>query len=211
LGDSTYHKAFQKLQADSAKIFRKTEFRLFARAENRNSRIGGRPVDLLGVMIGINIHEHHVIAGGFYFLSRTSINQRFNFDPISVQLRNLRYYNFSYQPILIQKRYYQINLPLEVGLGRYDLIFFEPGVDAEPIEGSFIPASIGVQIILKPISWLGISFLGGYRNIPLNESVYNFNGPYYSLGIWVDVRHWYRKGRYYFAKNRFRKQVATIQ
>ncbi len=209
--DSVRISLMNKLQADSAHIFRKTDFRLFARVENRNSTIGGRPVDLYGFMIGVNVHEKHVLATGFYFLGRESNLTRFIFDDFTIHLRRLNYYNFSYQPILLQKRYYQINLPLEVGLGAYELTEYSPSLPPETIIGRFAPASVGLQVILKPISWAGISILGGYRTIPLNKSLYNFDGFYYSYGIWIDMRHFYRRAKYTYAKKQYHRQLQKTR
>ena len=200
-----------QLQRDSLRIFRKTAYRLFARIENRNSAIGGKPVDLYGFMLGVNVHQRHVLAAGFYLLGRESYITRFFFDDVTIRLRRLNYYNFSYQPILIQQRYFQVNLPLELGIGSYELTEYMEGLAPEFIHGRFAPASIGLQIIMKPVSWAGVSILGGYRTIPLNRQFYNFNGMYYSYGIWVDMRYLYRKARFARVKKHYRRQLQETR
>jgi len=200
-----------QLQRDSSRIFRKTAYRFFARIENRNSAIGGKPVDLYGIMLGVNVHQRHVLAAGFYLLGRESYRTRFFFDEAMIRMRRLNFYNFSYQPILIHKRYYQVNLPLELGIGSYELTEHLDGSTPEFIHGRFAPASAGLQVIVKPVSWAGISVLVGYRTIPLNRRIYNFNGMYYSYGIWVDMRYFYRKAHFARVKKLYRRQLQETR
>lgn len=162
-------------------------------------------------MLGVNVHQRHVLAAGFYLLGRESYRTRFFFDEAMIRMRRLNFYNFSYQPILIHKRYYQVNLPLELGIGSYELTEHLDGSTPEFIHGRFAPASAGLQVIVKPVSWAGISVLVGYRTIPLNRRIYNFNGMYYSYGIWVDMRYFYRKAHFARVKKLYRRQLQETR
>lgn len=101
-----------------------------------------------------------------------------------------------------------------MGLGRYvynlkdetqtKLLWHEQG----PIKLS----SAGLQVIFKPLKWIGLVGMGGYRFVRFNEKTnLNFNNFYYSYGVWVDIRQIHRDLRFYgFKRPKYRKKVKAI-
>jgi hypothetical protein len=55
----------------------------------------------------------------------------------------------------------------------------------------------GLQLVLKPFRWIGFCAAGGYRYVADKNVKTNFNGLYYSYGLWLDVRQIYRDIKFY--------------
>ncbi len=74
-----------------------------------------------------------------------------------------------------------------------------------------MPLGAGAKFIVKHIRWVGISTMIGYRYIPYKQNLLDYDGLYYSLGIWVDFRQIYRDIKYYgVQKKRYRNKVKAI-
>jgi hypothetical protein len=203
----------QKLQKDSARIFRTTIAKPYSRIENRNSFITSEKVNLLGFMLGATFYDKHTFAVGYYFLGRDPTTIRSLRDNLrDKELMELSYINFSYIHVLINKRFLQINIPFEVGLGKYRLKNKDT-LNPEPIylTGDIVPFNAGVQFIFKPVRWAGLSTTGGYRYVRQGELDFSLRGWYYSVGVWLDMRHLIRMGRYYAKKRTYNKKIMEIK
>jgi len=59
---------------------------------------------------------------------------------------------------------------------------------------------------------VGITFLIGYRYVRDNETRLNFNGMYYSVGVWLDFRQALRDTRFYgFQRPKYRRALEKIK
>jgi hypothetical protein len=73
------------------------------------------------------------------------------------------------------------------------------------------PIGAGFKFIVKPIKWVGISSMIGYRYIYKKETFLNYDGLYYSIGLWLDFRQIYRDIKYYkIQKRNYKRQVNNI-
>jgi hypothetical protein len=111
-----------------------------------------------------------------------------------------------YQFALIDKRYFEIDLPVEFGLGGFDVkaVSQKDNRILRDVKGCIIPFGTGIDIIYKPL----ISGSLGYRFVAQKYANLNFNGAYYSIGIWVDIRQIYRDVRFYgFMTPKYKKRV----
>lgn len=205
------------LRADSAHIFRYTPWKAYLKVENRRTFVNKESISLIGGMAGGIYRERHIFCGGYYFLNPgEDYSVRVLEDQVFTRqfLRQMEYFNFSYQYILFNRRYFQVNLPLELGYGRFHLDVEDAQlVRIRQIDGDIVPVGAGAQLILKPVRWAGFSFLGGYRYIREDQErqlKLNFKGWFYTIGVWVDARHLYRMGRYYQKKRRYRQNVRNL-
>ena len=205
-----------KLKKDSAHIFRFKNLRPFAAIDNRNSFIKDAPVNVNGFQLGAIIKEKHTVGFGIYALQNsskqniTSLNEK---NIAAKRTLNLNYITLFYQYVIIDKRYFELDLPLEVGLGGYR-IKLEDTITHKIIadhKGGTILTSGGVNIILKPVRWVGISGTAGYRIALDKNPNINFSGAYYSYGVWVDIRQIYRDIRFYgFTRKKYRRHVKDV-
>ncbi|MGZ3901118.1 MAG: hypothetical protein ACXVNM_14840 [Bacteroidia bacterium] len=203
-----------KLKKDSVHIYRFQKVRPYLSLDNRNSFIGGHPVNFKGFQAGIILHERHTLALGLYAMSQKSKRNVKTLDgPKAVERSiSLNYLTLFYQYALIDKRYFEFDIPFEIGLGGYDIKFKDTltGFTYRELKGGIIPFGAGLQPVIKPLKWVGISFLLGYRFVATNSAA-NFNGLYYSIGLNIDVRQIIRDINYYqFKKKRYRRKIKQI-
>lgn len=203
-----------KLRKDSTHIYRFQKVRPYLSIDNRNSFINNQPVNFKGLQLGMILNERHTFALGVYRMSQKSKRSVVTkVGNLSVQRTlSLNYLTLFYQYALIEKRYFELGLPFEIGLGGYDIKFQDTltGKIYKELKGGIIPIGVGIEPIVKPFKWVGISFLLGYRFVASN-SVANFNGLYYSVGLNFDVRQIIRDINYYgFKKKRYKRNVKEI-
>ncbi len=207
----------EQLRVDSAHIFRFTPWKAYLKLENRRTFVNRESIALIGGMAGAIYKEKHIMCVGYYFLNpgedysvRILEDNRF----ANQYLRQMEYYNLSYQYILFNQRFFQLNLPLELGYGRYHIdVEDNRSVRLRKIEGDIVPIGAGAQIILKPLRWAGFSFLGGYRYLrpeQVKQLRLNFKGWFYTIGVWVDARHLYRLSKYAFKKRDYLRKVKEL-
>jgi hypothetical protein len=200
-----------KLKKDSAFIYRRTIARPYLRLENRRAFIVSEKVNFLGFLAGANLHERHIVCAGYYFLDRKSralIPLRDLSGAGTSRFSKFGYFVLSYQYILLNLRYVQLNTPLEAGYGSYATD--NPTGIAITNAGNFLPLCAGLQLILKPFKFAGVSASGGYRYVRHDLLSISFNGIYYSFGVWVDARYLFRGLRYHLVKQKYRETVRSL-
>ena len=205
----------EQLQQDSSYIFRPKISRPYLRVENRYSFISKEPVNLVGFLAGAAFYNRHIFCAGYYTLNRRTQKSIEVTDENNKTRREyliLNYFIFSYQYILLNRRFLQINVPFEVGYGLYSTKTTDRLNNyLQKSNGKIIPASGGLQFIIKPIKWVGVSCVGGYRHVVQKENIdLNFKGFYYSFGLWIDARHVIRHTKYYFKKKEYSKNMAAL-
>ena len=205
----------QQLKKDSAHIFRCTLAKPYLRLENRYSFISREPVNLVGFLAGATFLEKHIICAGYYTLNRFTQKSIDLVDDSGIARREyliLNYFIFSYQYVLLNKRFLQINTPFEIGYGLYSTRTTD-NLDnyLKKSNGNIVPISAGLQFIFKPVKWAGISCVGGYRHVVQEKNIdLHFKGFYYSFGLWIDARHVIRSVHYHFTKKKYRQAVEQL-
>ncbi len=212
-----------KFQKDSAHTYRFKNIRPWLGLDQRDSWIKNEkgaktvPVTINGLQAGVILKEKHTVGLGLYTMNGTSqkpvkLNDQNN--KITYQELLLKYVTLNYQYVLIDTRYFELDVPMEVGLGHYiynlkdenqtALLWHEAG----PVRLT----GGGVQMVFKPLKWVGISLMGGFRIVTFNKKTnLNFNGVYYSYGLWVDLRQIYRDIKFYgFVRPNYRKKVKAL-
>jgi len=198
-----------KLKADSIHTFRPKNFRFYAHIDNRSSFV--KPSNFNGYQLGLKLYETHIFGLGFYRLNRA--------EDVSLaitngyQLRSLNYNTIFYQKILRKERYYEVDFLLELGLGVYRARISDT-IRADynrQIMAGFIPMSSSIKFIAKPKRWFGISVALGYAKFLEKQNLLDFDGFYFPIGLWLDLRQVYREIKYYgFQKKRYRREVWKI-
>ncbi|MFM2224572.1 MAG: hypothetical protein RJA07_774 [Bacteroidota bacterium] len=153
-------------------------------------------LNVWGYRIGLLLHDKYKIGiGGYYMNDKSEV--AFSFDNITsffqTSFTQKHYIGTIYfEPYLIRKNLWESSIVTEVGYGKikntYTTIDEISIVKKE--NGYFIPAGIGLSLNLKlpaifgvkPIRWVGINAMAGYRTSLLqNLPAYNFNGFYWSI------------------------------
>lgn len=181
--------------------------------DNRNSFVQASAVRIIGVNVGVVPRGKRYRLGlGAYTLRRSYAdlytysgkgkNRKLK-DTLTPSL-SLTYFTPNFAYTFFSRRFVELSVPVDVGLGRsHYTITDEHGKVTTDKLGLFIPAEIGLGVLLKPTRWVGVSVGAGYR-VSLKEIDYkeDFNGWYYSyrlnlfLGnIWRDCQHWQQQRR----------------
>ena len=225
----------QKFQKDSARIYRFQKFRLRVALDQRNSWIRNTkankliPVSINGFQIGGILFEKHSVGFGLYniaLFSTKAVKVTDKANTIRFADLHMRYYTLFYEYAAYSSRYFEIDIPLEFGIGKYiynlkddtqyNLVWHEDG----PIQ----IYGIGAQIIFKPLKWIGLVSMGGYRYTVFKpehifaknpetkkETQLDLRNFYYSYGVWIDLRQIIRDTRFYgFKRPKYRKNLKAI-
>ncbi|GAB4209801.1 MAG: hypothetical protein Fur0023_22130 [Bacteroidia bacterium] len=110
--------------------------------------------------------------------------------------------------VILDKRFHEIDIMGEAGIGKFTTNRLENGQEIFVKKGSFNPLGLSVVYTFKPLKWVGIQSMGGYRWM-LQESFRNtFAGPFYSIGIWLSIKDFVRYIRYNLIhKHRYKKEI----
>lgn len=199
------------LRRDSLHTFRFKKLRPYANIDNRNSFSLNHPSNIRGIQFGIIVNEYHTFGIGVYRLTRPSKDK--SLIKRNYQINDLQFLTIFYEYFLFNKRYLEIDLPFELGFGKYgaqrtDGMNF--AIDKSVAYG-FIPIAAGAKFILKPVRWVGLSLMSGYRYVFEQKTNLNLNGAYFSIGIWVDIRQIYRDIKFYgFQKRKYKQEMARL-
>lgn len=201
-----------KFLKDSLHTYRYKIVRPYGNIDNRNSFLKNRASNFNGYQLGVIFDDYHTFGIGFYQLNRAT---RLNAPVKSgYQLRNLRYTTIFYEFMLVNGKYFEMDLPFEIGYGSYKALFTDSSdaVYNRPVSPSFLPLAGGVKFIGKPVRWIGVSVMIGYRYIFQEASILELNNLYFPFGIWVDLRQVYRDVKFYgFQRKRYRRAVRAIR
>jgi hypothetical protein len=205
----------KKFHQDSAHHYRFKKWRPYISYDQRNSFIKKLPVSYRGVQIGCIFKEAHTMGLGAYEISQKSKNGITTTDnqnnTIGVNIY-LKYATLFYQYRLINKRFYEVDIPVELGAGTSHIRLQNTnGLLINNLNKPIFPIGGGLQLILRPTKWFGASIMGGYRYVGETYKDLNFNGSYYSIGVWVDVRQVYRDIYFYvFMRRKYKKALHEL-
>jgi hypothetical protein len=207
-----------KLKADSSRIFRFQKLRPYFNIDQRYSYIKDAPININGIQLGVLLHERHAIGLGAYTISATSKQSVKTKTDKTIDLArtlDLKYTTVFYQYTAIDKRYFELDLQAEFGLGHFDLKVYDSKtwtlIPKLSRSAGMLVSGIGTAIAIKPFRWVGIMGMAGYRLTSVNTPNLNFNGVYYGYGLWLDIRQIIRDIRYYAVKKpKYKKQVSHL-
>lgn len=200
----------KKLVLDSLHTYRFKKLRPYANIDSRNSFVPSNLTNLSGFQLGIIVNEYHTFGLGLYTLTKFSKSN----SPLNAisEFNRFGYVNVFYEYFLLNRRYLEIDLPFEVGVGGFKANLRDTSATGiSNISKWFVPLGAGVKFIVKPARWIGISSMIGYRYIPYKQNLLDYDGLYYSLGVWIDFRQIYRDIKYYdVQKKKYRRDVQNV-
>lgn len=206
-----------QLHTDSLHIFRFQKFRPYANIDTRNSFIRNKPINIFGLQLGTQINDKHVVGLGLYKTS-TQVRDRTittkDDKKINTQRElSLSYFTVFYQYVLLDKRYFEVDIPVELGYGQYQLQLYnqQTGERFSNRKAGMLLCGAGPMLTVKPLRWIGVSGMAGYRLTYEGSPNINLNGWYFSYGLWLDIRQIIRDTRYYMVKKpKYKKQIKEL-
>ncbi|MDX2189920.1 MAG: hypothetical protein SFY32_08660 [Bacteroidota bacterium] len=198
----------------------------------RNSFLGknNSPISIYGLNIGVKLKNRYRIGIGGYFTNQRTpkevpllstgrvtpqSNGNLTETPRIFAFRELRieYVTLNFAYSIIQNRYFELQIPLELGVGSYFFQYYNARVNDQlaPSEkvriqgaldnnllekldrrGIFFPVLGGATLTIKLHRWLYPNVSLGYRKI-LNETDlrFDFDGIYYHFGAEIHFLEMY--------------------
>lgn len=198
-----------ELREDSIKIYGFRKLRPYLNYHERNSIENPKIVNFFGPQIGVVLFERHITGLGIYFSTRNTKKPYPTYDNNAfVDKRiNIKYITAFYQYVLIRKKYYELHLPFEVGRGTLHSEYIQHNNLYRKTEDYFTIAAVGTQLILKPIKWMGISTILGYR--AASQKI--IDGAFYAVGIWVGFKPITTDVNYYLKRRKYKKNLQLYK
>jgi hypothetical protein len=190
---------------DSAHIYRYRPVQLLIALDFRQTYIGTPhnediPISLRGIKVGLIIHDRHRTGLGYSVIHNANLNDHTG-API-----HLKYHAFSvfYEYYYLDTRHWSLGTPVEVGIGRYTVEGQDPLLNGKT--NNITAAGIALDLHYRPIRWIGLSVMGGYR-YAFNDGPVDLNNWFYSLGISSPLGYVAQDIRYHHRKNKLRRDL----
>jgi hypothetical protein len=184
---------------DKPKIIAELDQRFFHFKE-ATSPFLRNPTSVWGARIGLLL-PCNIKAGVGYYFTTQHINE--SWEGYRVTYRRLHYATAYVEPYFFRRRYWELSIPLEVGLGsaHYELIrtATQQPDDRRTIA---VPLSAGLSVSVKfpswrglrPLRWFGANLMSGYRytlppHVPTGPST--LSGVYYSISPAIFLDRFY--------------------
>ncbi|MEO8760709.1 MAG: hypothetical protein ABI388_05780 [Bacteroidia bacterium] len=206
--DSLKHKFIK----DSTWIFRPRKVFPLVALDQRNSYIKGKPVNILGLKAGVVLFDRHSLGLGGYSITNSTSHFSARLDKTINQKTDLKYLTAFYEYSFLDKRWWEIGIPVEIGGGYYKITSTDPTTNkSSPTKtGLVIPLGTALDVYFKPTRWFAINVMGGYRFVITNDARVNFNGWFYSFGGAVYMRQILQDLRYFNKKRIYKKELEIV-
>lgn len=205
-----------QLKADSLYIYRFQKYRPYINLDQRNSFIRNQSININGLQLGVLVNERHVFGLGGYIITSSSKQQvktKTDKNIPTNRTLNMDYGTFFYQYVILDKRFWEIDIQSEIGLGTYDFKYYDVNTNKLLADRSagLLVGGIGPLLAFKPTKWIGIIGMVGYRFTSEKNTTLNFNGFYYSYGAWFDIRQIIRDYKFrHIKKRKYKQQINQL-
>lgn len=203
-----------KLQKDSAYIYRFKKVHFLFSIDQRSTFVATpknnyASFDVFGIKAGLILNERHKAGLGLYSLrnAKTKINNGSQPD----ETIKFSYLSLFYEYYFVSNRWVDIGFPLEAGIGRYRITPIKPAPDPTTANRlTVIPTGISLDVHFKPIRWISLYGMGGYRYVLNPSSSVDLSNWFYAFGVSISLRHISEDTRYYLKKRKYRNEIARL-
>ncbi|MEI6020950.1 MAG: hypothetical protein WCR21_07460, partial [Bacteroidota bacterium] len=115
----------KKFEKDSSHTYRPKNFRVIAAYDSRNSFIKKQPVNFIGIQLGLSYKDTHTFGFGAYKITQSSsraLRKRDLNSRVINERLTLNYGTVFYQYALLDKHYFEIDVPIEFGFGKANIL-----------------------------------------------------------------------------------------
>ncbi len=177
---------------DSAIIVAPKMIRPQVRFDNRFTMYEGQSLSINGFDAGVLLKDKLRVTLGYYKLDEDLNAFKETIDSVDVgRLIKIEYGSLNTEVIYMDRRYFALGMPLEIGVGQSELKYknFTSGAITKIESGLLAIAHFGLSGTFKPIRWIGLKALVGYRKTIYNQQKeFKFDGLFTSLGVNFDFR-----------------------
>ena len=181
-----------QFRKDSLAIVEVKTVRLQLRIYNKVTFYKGDSYNIRGFDVGVLLKERIRLALGYFSLNdklsgyaKTTDGQYFD------RRLQLRYGSIDIEYIYHNSRFFTLGLPVEFGFGQNQLKYkSSPNNESFNTARGFISLiDFGASGMFRPIRWVGLRTVVGYRKIIINQVPGpKFDGVFLSVGVAVNFR-----------------------
>ena len=205
-------KAFIK---DSTYIMRVKLVRPQLRVDNRTIFYKGQVITINGIDAGVLLKEKLRLTMGYYYLNNNLSDYKKTIDGVDYERElRLRYGSLNTEFIYKNTRYFSLGMPLDFGFGGNTLQYKNTLTEElQSKESGFIVfTDFGLSATLKPIRWIGMKGIIGYRKTIFNQvKDFKFDGVFTSIGLSVDIREIIKDVQMFKLKRRYKRNKNTLE
>lgn len=215
----TLQYSYPNFVRDSLEIVKVPLVRPQFRFDNRNIYFQGQMLAVGGYDAGVVLNDKLRVTLGYY-RSKSAIS-RYDETVEGPKLNQydrklqLDYGTINTEFLYLNKRFFSLGMPLELGFGqnssKYKLT--PDAVDYQMQKGFIIVTDFGLSGTFKPIRWIGIRGVVGYRKTVVNQvDDFRFDGIFTSVGLNIDFREVTKDFKMYRLMKRYHRidhKIAT--
>lgn len=181
----------EQFMEDSLKIVKVKLVRPQLKFDNRINFYGDQGLPITGFDAGVLLSNKLRVTLGYYNMNNSLRNQAFSrADTAFGTLIHLEYGSLNTELIYKDTRFFSLGMPLEVGAGINT--FSDKNVTTDKVlarrSGAIVFVNFGLSDTFKPMRFLGLKAIVGYRKIAFNQvKDFSFDGLFTSIGLNVDV------------------------
>ncbi|MBA2612166.1 MAG: hypothetical protein H0U95_09350 [Bacteroidetes bacterium] len=199
---------------DSTYIVRVKLVRPQVKIDNRTIFFKGQRVSLSGIDAGVLLKEKLRITLGYYWLNNNLSAYQKTIEGVDYDRQlKMNYGSINTEFIYKNTRYFSLGMPLDFGFGNNELRYKNSITgEVQSKESGFVfLTDFGLSLAFKPIRWIGIKGIVGYRKTIFNQvKDFHFDGPFTSIGIYIDVREIIKDVKMFKLKKRYRKNTNQL-
>jgi hypothetical protein len=199
---------------DSTHIVRVKLVRPQFRFDNRTIFIKGQTLNINGFDAGVLLKEKLRLTLGYYTSVKNINKERETIDNIEFEREaNLNYGSINVEFIYKNTRYISLGMPLDFNFGKNTLAYTNVISGEQQMASGFaFMTDFGLSAILKPIRWIGIKGILGYRKTVINQVKGARNDGFFtSIGIYVDINEVAKDIRMFKLKKKYRKNKNNLE
>jgi hypothetical protein len=140
------------------------------------------PIRMWGVRAGVSIHHRHRMGLGYAFMHHVDLTDKEG-APIHLKYRSLSVF---YEYYFLDTKHWSMGAPVEAGIGHYSVQAQDDRLDGK--SANVTAAGIALDLHYRPIRWLSLNTVGGYRWAS-NSGPINLSNWFFSLGFSVPLGH----------------------
>jgi len=194
---------------DSTEIVRVRLVRPQFRVDNRNLFFKNQVLNVSGFDVGVLLKNKLRLTLGYYSFSNNLNTFEKTVDDVKYNRQfKLSYGSLNTEIIYASTRYFSLGMPLEFGFGNNQLQYSntETGEISSKESGFLFMADFGLSATFKPIRWIGLKGMLGYRKTVYNQvKDFQFDCIFTSIGLNVDIREFIKDIQMFSLKRKYKR------
>jgi hypothetical protein len=201
--------SYEQFVQDSLEIKRVKLVRPQFKFDNREAFVEGQAFSITGFDAGVLLKEKLRFTLGYYSMKGSLKAFKKKIDTIEYgRLIRLNYGSLNTELNYYDSRFFSLGMPLEIALGTntFQNKNITENIVTATESGLVAFANFGVSGTFKPMRFIGLKGMFGYRKVIFNEiKDFNFDGFFTSIGLNFDFHEIISDIKMYRLKKRYKR------